>query len=194
MDEDIRSPPPVLNAAAKFAITSVWFLVASVPSVLLDLYDIQLTAGWGIAPPDFFVLPFFWCVCVGLTAPLYVRMLGHTREVPALPPPARVLHHLPPACARLVASAAAIRQDIGDVEAALHRAWELANEVDKAPPDVRLALESAGATLHPVRGLIATHAESKRPRKLRVILRASLATALADFESALTQPRSGGFR
>lgn len=50
--------------------------------------------------------------------------------------------------------------------------------------------DGAGATLQPVRGLIATHAEAKRPRKLR----ASLATALADFGAALTRPRAGGFR
>lgn len=176
----------------KVVATAVWLAVSAIPSVLLIFYDVGLYAVLGVES-SFFLLPLLWCACAGLMSPLYVRLLGIVVDVKVLPRPPRALHHLPAGCAKLVDEAAAIREDLGDVDAALLRAWTLANEVEQAPTEVRLALEAAGATLEPVRGLISTRATEGR-RASRVRLRERLAAALTSFEAALEQPRRGGFR
>lgn len=179
---------PLLKGVA----TLLWLTVSAIPSLLFVWFDVPLLAARG-AESSGFLLPLLWCACAGMSSPLYVRMLGIVVDVKVLPRPARALHHLPAACAKLVEEAAAIREDLGDVDAAVRRAWTLANEVEQAPAEVRVAIEAAGATLEPVRGMIATRATGGR-RLSRVRQRERLAAALASFEVALMQPRRGGFR
>lgn len=92
-------------------------------------------------------MPLLWCVTAGLTAPIYARVLGHVKASTAAPPVERALHHLPPACARIVEESQAIRGDLQDLEQALQRAWQLSQELERTTPDVRMFIELSGATL-----------------------------------------------
>ncbi|MFY0541165.1 hypothetical protein [Nannocystis pusilla] len=74
---------------------------------------------------------------------------------------------------------------------ALQRAWELTGEVDRAGPEVRAVLEACGASLQAVREIAAARAGSAIPGS---VLRGRLEAALAEFERALSSPRSGLFR
>lgn len=184
MDE--RSEP-----LRKFAVTSLWSSLSALPSLVLHALEVPMIEGHDAGA---LILSGLWFLCGALTSPALVRILGAVPVVRALPPAGPRLDHLPPACAVLVREAATIRGQLDAVrlEEALQRAWELANAIDRiADPEVRALLEQCGATLQPVRQLVAAHANSAAPVDQ---LRARLGAALMTFERALEAPQTRPFR
>ncbi|WAS97092.1 hypothetical protein [Nannocystis punicea] len=186
MDDDGREP------LRTFAVASLWSIVSALPSLVLHALEIPGIEG-DAADAGPLILSGLWFLCGGLTSPALGRILGAVPVVKALPPTERRLDHLPAACALLVREAATIR---GQLEAlrfdeALQRAWELAGEVERAGPEVRAVLEWCGASLQAVREIAAARAGSAIPDER---LRTCLEGALAEFERALSSPRSGLFR
>lgn len=190
-----RQEGPVLDTGGKVAATLAWIVWSGVPLLFLMVLEIPLYPGRPITMNGFFPW-MLWALCAGLSMPVYLRLLGHVGTVMALPPPTRPLPHLPPGGARLVDEVAAIRAELdgGDVEVALQRAWELTNEVERAPVELRGFVEQAGATLQPVRELLASRAAGKRARLAPAGVRERLGQTLAAFETALCEPRGVKYR
>lgn len=166
-------------------------MISALPSLILLALGWQLPSTRG--DQTSLILSWLWVLCGIATAPVYRKMLAAMPEVKALPPDERRLDHLPSACARLVREAETIRVHIGTLglDAALQRAWELANEVDRADPGARAEIERAGASLQAIRELVATRAESPGDAEQQ---RTRLIAALAQFERSLDSPRGRAFR
>lgn len=186
MDDDGREP------LRTFAVASLWSIVSAVPSLVLHALEIPGSEG-DTADAGPLILSGLWFLCGGLTSPALGRILGAVPVVKALPPAERRLDHLPPAGALQVREAATIRGQLDALrfDEALQRAWELAGEVERAGPEVRAVLEACGASLQAVREIAAARAGSAIADSL---LRGRLEAALAEFERALSSPRSALFR
>ncbi|MCY1054284.1 MULTISPECIES: hypothetical protein [Nannocystis] len=186
MDDDSREP------LRTFAFASVWSIVSALPSLVLHALEIPGMEG-DTADAGPLILSGLWFLCGGLTSPALGRILGAVPVVKALPAAELRLDHLPAGCAVLVREAALIRGQLDAMrfDEALQRAWELAGEVERAGPEVRAALEQSGASLQAVREIAAARAGSAIPG---AVLRGRLHAALAEFERALTSPRTGLFR
>jgi hypothetical protein len=178
------------DALRKFGLTGAWLMVSALPSLLLLMLGFRLI---GRGDQTSLFLSWLWVLCGIATAPVYRKMLAAMPEVKALPPDERRLEHLPSACARMVREAETIRVHVDTLglDAALQRAWELANEVDRADPAVRAEIERAGASLQAIHELVATRAEAPGDAKQQ---RTRLIAALTEFEQALDSPRARGFR
>jgi hypothetical protein len=174
----------------KFVVTGVWLMVSASPSLILFALGLKMT---GRGDQTMAFLSWLWVLCGIATSPVYRKMLAAMPEVKALPPDERRLEHLPSGCARLVREAATIRVHLDAIglDAGLQRAWELANEVDRADPTVRAEFERAGASLQAIRELVATRADSPGDAAQQ---RTRLLDALAQFERSLDSPRARGFR
>lgn len=190
---ELRAAVP--RASRTIAVTLLWVIGSVLPMLVILAVGAALVLG-AKAESRWLLVPLLgcWIAVAGAASLAYVRLIGSVDEVRAVRPRPRALHHLPAACARLVEEAAAIREDLGDVEAALQRAWELANALERAPGEVQQVLEGTGATLQPVRALIEARAGAGRSRLPRARVREQLTKALASFEAALERPRAGGFR
>jgi hypothetical protein len=180
------------SRAEKLLVTLAWLKVSAIPSFLLLAHDVPLKSSSG-ADSSVAILPLLWGLTAGLTSPVYVRALGHVEDAGAQPPAERNLHHLPPACVGLVEEAAAIRADLSDLDEALTRAWLLTQALERTPADVRMFVESTGATLQDVHELLRLRTTTLSRRK-EAQLRERLEAVLRSFEDALAQPPTSGFR
>ncbi|WAS95796.1 hypothetical protein [Nannocystis punicea] len=181
-----RAGEAVLTRDERFVVFLLWLGFAWIPSLTLW----ALTGYFGT-----FYSPLLWVVTLGASTPAMSRVLGQVEPVEALPPAEPASPHLPPALARLVEEAAAIRDELaaGELETALERAWILSNELEQLP-HAGIALERSRAALAAVHELLELRARPGRTRVSRDRVRARLDTALAQFIASLVEQTRIGFR
>ncbi|PRP93624.1 hypothetical protein [Enhygromyxa salina] len=188
-----RHDRAVISPAGKVLISTAWVLGTSVPSWILAVCKVGLHSSCG-TDASIVILPMLWLVCIALTSSFHARMLGHVDEVQPSLEPAPELHHLPRACAQFVNEAAAIRANLDEPHDALARAWQLAGEVDRARPEIRVIIEQYGATLDAVKPLLEARMRRGRGRLSNDQLAQRLAAVLSAFEDALRCPSATTFR
>jgi hypothetical protein len=181
--------PWVLDGLTKLLLMAVWLPVCMIPSVVLLLLPIDMDASNG-ADCGVEIGVLLWWICVGMSSPIYARIIGRVDVVrSATPTFLHGLEHLPRSHAQMVQEVRSIRADIGSTKHALERAWLLMQELEGAAPSERELVEQCGASLEGVRGLLVAASRTDRRRPSNRQLSERLDAELAAFERALTEPQ-----
>jgi hypothetical protein len=181
--------PWVLDGLTKLLLMAAWLPVCMIPSVVLLLLPIDLYASGGYES-SFEIGVLLWGICVGMSSPIYARIIGRVDVVRSATPTFLYgLEHLPSSLAQMVQEVRSIRADIGSTKHALERAWRLTQELEGAAPSERELVEQCGASLDGVRGLLVAASRTDRRRPSNRQLSERLDAELAAFERALTEPQ-----
>jgi hypothetical protein len=181
--------PWVLDGLTKLLLMAAWLPVCTIPSVVLLSLPIDLDASSGY-DCDVEIGVLLWWICVGMSSPIYARIIGRVDVVRSATPAFLYgLEHLPRSHAQMVQEVRSIRADIGSTKHALERAWLLMQELEGAGPSERELVEQCGASLEGVRGLLVAASRTDRRRPSNRQLSERLDAELAAFERALTEPQ-----
>lgn len=180
----------LLTARERTALGAVWILLTLSPILVVWVdsgYAFIFALEYGV---------FGWPWVIGFSARPALAILGQIGRVTPHGPPSPARPLLRPELARLVDEAAAIRADLDprDLEPSVERAWRLALEFDELPADVVFGRGRARTSLDGVHALIELRSRPRRPRVSARAQRDRLDAALADFESALLEPATAGYR
>jgi hypothetical protein len=182
------NPPWVLDGLTKLLLMAAWLPVCMIPSVVLLSLPIDLDASSGY-DCDVEIAVLLWWICVGMSSPIFARIIGRVDVGSATPTFLYGLEHLPSSHAQMVQEVRSIRADIGSTKHALERAWLLMQELEGAAPSERELVEQCGASLEGVRGLLVAASRTDRRRPSNRQLAERLDAELAAFERALTEPQ-----